>query len=181
MNIVAPGQRERLANTCVSDCIEELEGCNDETLNRINQAELSQPLTTALQIALFRHLDRLGIRPAAIVGHSSGEIAAAHAAGLLTLEEAIVVAYHYGRAASKSAANGTMAAVGLGVDDIMPFLYESVVVACENSSSNTTIAGQKDAVEQTLAAVKHAKPDVNTSRLRVDVAYHSGELVTSFF
>lgn len=63
----------------------------DESVSRISEAEISQPATTAIQIALVDLLESFYIRPSRVVGHSSGEIAAAYAAGALTRENAIVV------------------------------------------------------------------------------------------
>ncbi|RMZ86665.1 hypothetical protein DV736_g6109, partial [Chaetothyriales sp. CBS 134916] len=62
--------------------------------SRVNEAEFSQPLCTVIQIALVETLASVGIKPAAVVGHSSGEIAAAYAAGALTLSEAMAVAFY---------------------------------------------------------------------------------------
>jgi acyl transferase domain-containing protein len=64
--------------------------------SRVNEAEFSQPLCTALQLALVDTFASIGIKPAAVIGHSSGEIAAAYAAGALTIEEAMNVAFHHG-------------------------------------------------------------------------------------
>ena len=64
--------------------------------SRLSTAELSQPLCTAIQIALVDALKSLTIEPDAVVGHSSGEIAAAYAAGALTAGEAIIAAHHRG-------------------------------------------------------------------------------------
>jgi acyl transferase domain-containing protein len=61
---------------------------------QIHRAELAQPLCTAVQIALVNAMARCGIRPNAVIGHSSGEIAAAYATGALSLSEAMIVAYY---------------------------------------------------------------------------------------
>jgi acyl transferase domain-containing protein len=145
----------------------------DSELGRVNAAEVSQPISTAVQIALFLQFQRLGVKPTAVVGHSSGEIAAAYAAGHLSLEDAIVVAHHYGRVASQSRGNGAMAAVGLGANEVAEFMRHGVVIACENSARNTTISGDADAVDETLKAVEKARPDVTARKIHVDVAYHS--------
>lgn len=62
--------------------------------SRLGQAELSQPCCTALQIALVDLLASWNIHPAAVAGHSSGEIGAAYACGSLSAEDAIVSAYY---------------------------------------------------------------------------------------
>ncbi|KAL2163841.1 hypothetical protein VTH06DRAFT_5900 [Thermothelomyces fergusii] len=148
----------------------------DET-SQVHRAELAQPLTTALQVALVRYLQRLGIRPAAVVGHSSGEIAAAYAAGHVSLEHAITIAYYRGHVASRagmaSASIGAMAAVGLGAAEVARFLHPGACVACENSPSSTTISGDAKAVQKTLASVLAEYPDVLARPLKVDTAYHS--------
>jgi acyl transferase domain-containing protein len=124
-----------------------------------------------------RYLERLGVRPAAVVGHSSGEIAAAYAAGHISLEWAITVAYYRGYAASRasllSPIAGAMAAVGLGSSEVARFLHPGACVACENSPSSTTISGDADAVHKTLASVQAEYPDVLARPLKVDMAYHS--------
>ncbi|KAK3311877.1 polyketide synthase [Apodospora peruviana] len=144
----------------------------------INRAELAQPLTTALQIALIRWLRRLGIRPSAVVGHSSGEIAAAYAAGRIPLEYAITVAYYRGYVVTHVAAaggrgGGMMAAVGLGASDVARFLQPGVCVACENSPTSSTISGDSEAVRNVLNAIKRNYPDALLRPLKVDMAYHS--------
>ncbi|KAI1359407.1 polyketide synthase [Xylaria arbuscula] len=154
--------------------IEEL--MKPETTSRIHCAELAQPLCTALQIALVRQFQRLHVVPAAVVGHSSGEIAAAYAAGYISLEYAITVAYYrglvttHGKAARKG---GMMAAVGMGAGDISPFLQPGVCIACENSPTSTTISGDREAVHAVLTSVEKEHPDVLARPLKVDIAYHS--------
>lgn len=144
-------------------------------LSRVGRAELSQPLCTALQIALFRYLERIGVSAEAVVGHSSGEIGAAYAAGFLTLEYAVTLAYYRGLVTTKQTVDGSMAAVGLGAQDAAHFLKNGVVVACENSPSSTTISGDRDAVEAVVAAIKDAQPETFARALKVDMAYHSRE------
>lgn len=131
----------------------------------------SQPLCTAVQIGLVDLWVSLGIKPDSVVGHSSGEIAAAYAAGAITAEDAITIAYHRGQLATSK--NGAMIAVGLGADDVGPFLVEGADIACENSSSNVTISGDAAAVELIVEKMKAERPDVVVRRLRVRQAYHS--------
>ncbi|SCO58404.1 polyketide synthase [Fusarium fujikuroi] len=141
--------------------------------SRINRAELSQPLCTAIQLALVNKFSRLGLTPSAIVGHSSGEIAGAYAAGHISMEEAIVIAYYRGYVTTKQTLRGAMAAVGMGVQGISKYLTDGVVVACENSPESSTISGDADRVAQVVAAIKHADPDMFARLLKVDMAYHS--------
>ena len=138
---------------------------------------MSQTLTTAIQIALVDLFASWNIRPARVVGHSSGEIAGAYCVGALTQEAAITVAYHRGRVALKlkDLRNGAMLAVGLSEEQVKPFIMaldkSCVKVACVNSPSNITLSGDKAAICE-LAAVLQAQ-SIFTREVAVDVAYHS--------
>ncbi|KAL8736136.1 MAG: hypothetical protein Q9181_002526 [Wetmoreana brouardii] len=141
--------------------------------SQINRAEFPQPLCTAIQIALVNALARGGVRPSAVIGHSSGEIAAAYAAGALSVEEAIIVAYYRGFIAQQQHLAGGMAAIGLDSKTVSQFLQDGVVIACENSPSSTTISGDIDKLEKVVELIKTQKPDVMIRQLKVDMAYHS--------
>ncbi|KAI9699569.1 MAG: Type I Iterative PKS [Bogoriella megaspora] len=139
----------------------------------VSRAELSQPLCTALQIALFEVLRAGCVRPSAVVGHSSGEIAAAYATGAISMEESIIVAYYRGFITRGKGLKGGMAAVGLDAKTTSNFLKSGVVIACENSPSSTTISGDEDAVLSILENVKAHHEGVLARALKVDMAYHS--------
>lgn len=120
-----------------------------EENSRINEAEFSQPLCTAIQIAIVQLLELWGIRPVVTVGHSSGEIAAAFAAGLITATEAIIVAYYRGKAVCDINVDGAMMAVGVGVEEVEPYIKDmsgKVVVACHNSPASITLSGDANAI-----------------------------------
>ena len=144
-----------------------------EDLKRIQRPEFSQPLCTAVQIGLVNLLASWTIAPTQVVGHSSGEIAAAYAAGALTLDTAIAIAYYRGQIMSSHGRAGGMAAIGLGRADVKPFLKPGVVVACENSPKNVTLSGDEDCLDEVVEAIKAVKPDCFARRLRVERAYHS--------
>lgn len=145
--------------------------------SRIDQAELSQPCSTAIQVAIVDLLRLYGVRPGAVVGHSSGEIAAAYACGSLTADEAIAVAYYRGRVTIHDDPKkpGTMAAVDFGADQVKPHLKPGVMIGCENSPESTTITGDKEAVEDAMKRIKNAHPDILVRALCVEKAYHSRE------
>ncbi|KAI2617417.1 putative polyketide synthase [Hypoxylon sp. NC1633] len=127
--------------------------------SRVNEAEFSQPLCTAVQVAIVQLLEYWGIRPTVTVGHSSGEIGAAFAAGLISAREAITVAYYRGKVTRDVNTNGAMMAVGLGADAVKPYLEEvkgKVVVACHNSPSGVTLSGDADALEVVKAKLNAA-------------------------
>ncbi|KAL5342666.1 hypothetical protein BJX70DRAFT_394501 [Aspergillus crustosus] len=143
---------------------------------RLNDAELSQPLCTALQIALVNVLSTWRITPSSVVGHSSGEIAAAYAAGAITAKSAIIVAYYRGKLARLVEGKGAMAAVGLGRDTATPYLKDGVVIACENSPDSVTLSGDSAVIDTVTEAIKKDFPDVLCRRLRVSTAYHSNHM-----
>ncbi|KAJ8128730.1 hypothetical protein O1611_g4904 [Lasiodiplodia mahajangana] len=148
--------------------------------SRINTAALSQPLCTALQILLVDILRAAHIQLTGIVGHSSGEIAAAYAAGLLSAEDAICVAYYRGLyahlAGGAEGQPGAMIAAGTSAEDIEDLLREPEFegrahIAAINSSSSVTVSGDAAAIEHIMVVLKDEKKFVRL--LKVDKAYHS--------
>lgn len=133
---------------------------------------------TALQIAIFHIYKRWGVHAQAVLGHSSGEIAAAYAAGYLSKEDAIKVAYYRGWSAKNYARDGSIAvgmmAAGLGGDSILPYLdgmEESVQIACFNSPKSVTLSGTVPALETVRERL--TKDGHFARQLQVDLAYHS--------
>ena len=147
----------------------------DPESSRVNEAEFSQPLCTAIQVALVQLLGVWGIRPKVTCGHSSGEIAAAFAAGLISASKAIMLAYYRGKVVRDIDTNGAMLAVGLGAGAVKPYLEEAkdeVVVACHNSPAGVTLSGNADlleAVKKDIVEDKVFARSVNTN----GKAYHS--------
>jgi acyl transferase domain-containing protein/NADPH:quinone reductase-like Zn-dependent oxidoreductase len=123
-----------------------------ESTSPVNQAEFSQPLCTAVQIALVDTLADWGIRPTVTVGHSSGEMAAAYAAGLISAEEAITAAYYRGVVTRDVKEGGAMMAVGLSAEaaeeHIANVKQGKVIVACHNSPAGVTLSGDAGALEE---------------------------------
>ncbi|KAL4977326.1 hypothetical protein BDW66DRAFT_150182 [Aspergillus desertorum] len=164
------GLKENAPSWSIEDI---LFSCDDIT--QLSRPELSQPLCTAVQIAVIDLLVSWGIRPSAVVGHSSGEIAAAYAAGALSKEGAVIAAYYRGFVCKNSIMAGGMAAVGLGKDAVLPFLSTSagVEIACENSGSSVTLSGDSEALHQVMDAIKSQNNQAFTRKLAVEMAYHS--------
>ncbi|MCJ1264132.1 hypothetical protein MMC22_004003 [Lobaria immixta] len=141
----------------------------------------SQPLVTALQLAIVAVLTDWGICPQNVVGHSSGEIAAAATAGYITPEEAIKIAYLRGRAAldcqDETGTEFGMLAIGLGHCDAENYLMnasEVIQIACINSPNSITVSGKVTDL-QTLEA--RVQADRHFARLlQVDLPYHSGHM-----
>ncbi|KAK1723031.1 beta-ketoacyl synthase domain-containing protein [Colletotrichum acutatum] len=149
--------------------------------SRLHEAEFSQPCLVAIQVALVDLLRSWDVTPAAVVGHSSGETAAAYAAGAITAEEAILIAYHRGQITRliKAAHNGSMAAVGLGRKQIERFLRPGVIIGCDNSPSNVTLSGESNVLEEILLDLSSKHPDVLARKLRVECGYHSHHMKTA--
>ncbi|KAL9013538.1 MAG: hypothetical protein Q9173_001776 [Seirophora scorigena] len=144
----------------------------------LRQPQYSQPLVTALQLCIIAILESWKIAPQAVVGHSSGEIAAAYCAGFISRTDAIIAAYYRGRAAlnckGKVHSDVGMLAVGLSLDALTPLLEkykEKAWVACFNSPSSLTISGERPALEALKADVQNAGHFARL--LQVDLAYHS--------
>lgn len=155
----------------------ENELCKTGKKSRIHTAEFAQPLCTAVQIALVDCLAEIGIRPQAVVGHSSGEIAAAYSAGSLTAEEAILVAFYRGVVGRLATRNGAMAAIGMGWDDVKQHLIPGVDAACDNSPNSVTISGDTDKVEFVISELQNSRPEILARKLQVDKAYHSHHML----
>ncbi|KAB8293815.1 hypothetical protein EYC80_009297 [Monilinia laxa] len=148
------------------------------TAEHFRQPEFSQPLVTALQLCIIEILQRWGIKPQSVVGHSSGEIAAAYAAGFLDQATAIRAAYYRGRAAvnrkHEADSDVGMLAVGLGAEALSPYLEKhtgQAWIACFNSPRSLTVSGKLNALEP---LAQELKADGHFARLlQVDLAYHS--------
>ncbi|KAK5987019.1 Highly reducing polyketide synthase gloL [Cladobotryum mycophilum] len=147
--------------------------CSDMSKELMDTAEFAQPICTAVQVALVNFLAKCGVTPSAVVGHSSGEIGAAYAAGSLTLAQAIICAFYRGLVMKRQTRVGRMAAVALSPEAVKPYLANGVEVACENSPQSVTISGDAEGVENTVKTIEAANLDVFVRQLRVDIAYHS--------
>ncbi|KAI0540917.1 polyketide synthase PksD [Xylaria digitata] len=150
-----------------------------ETGEGINQPQFSQPLCTALQIALVELLKSFNIIPVAVIGHSSGEIAAAYTMGALSLESACIIAYHRGRLSSQLVASsepGAMMSVNLREGDVSAYVEKAlpgaeIHVACVNSPSNVTLAGPEANIDQLK---EHLDSDgIFCQKLKTGIPYHT--------
>ncbi|KAL8402829.1 hypothetical protein RB596_009256 [Gaeumannomyces avenae] len=171
--------------------------CKNKESSRIDDAELSQPICTAVQMALVDLLRTWKVRPHAVVGHSSGEIAAAYAAGQLSRKSAWRIAYYRGklskgliRAEMLASTGGSlderqskpktgMAAVGLDKDKTMAAIkrvdammdHGTLEIACLNSQDSVTVSGDVGKLDALVEMLKNDK--VFARRLNVEIAYHS--------
>ncbi|KAM0441837.1 hypothetical protein ACHAQK_004775 [Fusarium lateritium] len=162
--------------------IEELTA--DASTSRIAEAVISQPLCTAVQLALINLLAKAGVSFDAVVGHSSGEIAATYAAGILTLKGAMQISYYRGLHAKLACGSdgklGGMMAAGLSLIQAREFIARpefngSISVAACNAPRTVTLSGDLDAI----AAAKEEldKDSIFARQLKVDTAYHSHHML----
>ncbi|KAN0092149.1 BcPKS8, polyketide synthase [Hyaloscypha variabilis] len=152
----------------------------DKASSRISAAHISQPACTAVQLAVTDLLKSWGIKPAAVAGHSSGEIGAAYASGALDLESCIAIAYFRGQSIVSlkrqyPELKGAMMAVGGSPDDMRPLIKllreGRATVACINSPSSITASGDEAAISELQELVEEKQ--MFNRKLRVDTAYHS--------
>lgn len=146
----------------------------EEGASRMAETHIAQPANFVVQAGLAAMWEARGVEPAAVVGHSVGEVTAAYVAGVLTLEEAVKVSFHRSRIQHKAAGLGTMLAVGLGEAEAAALLAghgERVSMAAANSPSATTLAGDREVLEAIAAELEQR--GVFNRFLRVEMAYHS--------
>jgi acyl transferase domain-containing protein/acyl carrier protein len=151
----------------------------DEATSIINRPDIAQPCTTSLQVSLVRLWRHWGVEPSIVVGHSSGEIATAYAAGALSLEATIRTAVFRGEAMKvNESGRGKMAAVGMTEQEASEFLitYQGKVgIAAVNSPTNCTISGDAATMDEIGAVLKER--GVFCQFLRIDCAYHSHHMI----
>ena len=143
--------------------------------SQLYEAEFSQPCLAAIQIILVDLLRSCRVGPAAVVRHSSGETGAGYAANVITAKDAMILAYHRGQITPplKAAHRGGMAAVGMGREEVEPYLRTGVIVGCENSPSNVSLSGDSDVLERVMEDIRHKRPEVLCRPLQVECGYHS--------
>jgi emericellamide synthase (highly reducing iterative type I polyketide synthase) len=166
---------------CTWDLLVELCRCDGES--RINEPAISQPSCTAIQLALVDLLVEFGVFPCAVVGHSSGEIAAAYAIGVISFDNAMAASYFRGKVTSDLLADdshspGAMLAVGASPDAVVEHIqkieseHSRMRVACFNSPRSVTVSGDATAIDA-LKVGLDANGTFNRKLKTNGAAYHS--------
>jgi len=147
--------------------------------SRLQLTEVAQPLLFALQVGVMRVLESKGLVATAVIGHSVGEVAAAWAAGMLGLEEAVRVIYQRSHAQSKTQGAGRMAAAGVSSEDVKPVLEklgldEQLSIAGINSPKSITLSGSLNALEKLSKYFEERS--IFYRILDLDYAFHSAAM-----
>ncbi len=166
------------------DELQKLGGCSlldelrrDEKTTRLNETQIAQTALFALQVSLAALWQSWGVRPYAVVGHSMGEVAAAHVCGALSLPEAVRVIHHRGRCMEKTPLRGKMIAAALTraeAEAIIAPYGERASLAAVNGPKMVSISGDGDAVDEIFQALEQRELFVRY--VPVNYAFHSAHM-----
>ncbi|MGW7090471.1 type I polyketide synthase, partial [Streptomyces sp. NPDC054871] len=159
--------QEELARWCDWDLLDVLASEDEDALARV---DVVQPALFAVMTGIARLLEHYGVTPDAVIGHSQGEIAAAHIAGALSLPDAIAVVTLRSQALTQLAGTGTMASFPLPADELTD-LPDGVHLAAVNGPATTVLAGETTALTELVQT--YQQRDVRARLISVDYASHT--------
>ncbi|MFG2622068.1 acyltransferase domain-containing protein [Streptomyces sp. NPDC048507] len=142
-----------------------------EDADALNRTGTAQPALFAFEVALYRLVESWGVVPAVVGGHSVGEVAAAHVAGVLSLRDAAVLVSARGRLTQALPAGGVMVSVQAAEDEVTPLLVPGAAIGAVNGPRAVVVSGAREAVRTVVGRL--AERDVKSKALRVTHAHHS--------
>lgn len=179
--------KEPVFRATIEQCHEILRSLGDWSLidelhagemhSRMSETAIAQPAICAIQLALAALWRSWGVRPDAVVGHSVGEVAAAHEAGVLSLPEAMRIIFHRGRCMDHASASGRMLAAALVPEQAREIVsrYEGAVsLAAINGPASVTFSGDAGAIEDIALALEI--DGVFCRPVPVNYAFHSAQM-----
>lgn len=146
-------------------------------VSRLDETAIAQPAIFGMQIALSAQLATFGVKPDAVIGHSLGELAAAHIAGILSLEDARRLVVRRGQLMERQDTRGKMATVALSVEEIARELVgygDALSIAAINDPSSVVISGGAGALDRLVAHLQQR--GVSCRPLKVKDAFHSSKM-----
>jgi acyl transferase domain-containing protein len=174
----------RVFRETIAACEDALSGVLDWSLGAVLRGEdgtppqqrpdVLQPVLLAMMIGLAEMWRSCGVRPAAVTGHSQGEIAAAWLAGALTLPDAMRVSALRSRLFTELSGQGAMASVGLSAEETAGLLTRGLEIAAVNGPRSTVVSGDLGELAALLDGCE--RRDVRTRRLPIDYAAHSRQV-----
>ncbi|WP_169788991.1 type I polyketide synthase [Dactylosporangium aurantiacum] len=147
-----------------------IEGLREVEGELLDETRWTQPALFAVEVAVFRLLESWGLRPDFLVGHSIGELAAAHVAGVWSLDDACRIVEARGRLMQALPSGGAMVAIQASESAVLAALVDGAEIAAVNAPGAVVISGDEDAVLQVAAGFEKSK------RLRVSHAFHSARM-----
>jgi acyl transferase domain-containing protein/acyl carrier protein len=148
-----------------------------EQSSRLGETDIAQPAIFGIQLALAALWKSWGIEPDGVVGHSIGELAALHVAGVLSLPEAVRIVFHRGRAMQRASGTGAMAAVGIdtaAAETLVRSYGSALSIAAINSPRGVVLSGTREALQSALKELEGR--GVSQRALAVNYAFHSAQM-----
>jgi acyl transferase domain-containing protein/acyl-CoA synthetase (AMP-forming)/AMP-acid ligase II/acyl carrier protein len=148
-----------------------------KTESRLNEIDVVQPVLCAIQISLVALWRSWGVEPDAVIGHSMGEVAAAHVAGVLSLEDALKVICRRSRLLKRTSGQGSMAALELSLveaQEVLAGFEDRLSIAASNSPASTVVSGDPSAIEELIGKLQGQ--GIFCRQVKVDVASHSPQM-----
>lgn len=151
--------------------------CAERSVSRFDEIDVVQPVIFAIQVALAELWQSWGITPDSVVGHSMGEVAAAHIAGILSLEDAIRIICGRSKLLKKLRGKGSMIATELSMEqakEIIKRFNNDIALGVINSPASTVLSGDPESINEVMDSLQ--RQNLFCKKVNVDVASHSSQI-----